>query len=449
MHKGWAPGTREALFFFISWLAFRLVSDWPRGVMRSGSGVEPWMENLSYLGLAGWIVPALIALLVIRKPQQAFAGDPILRAHLLLTVYQLWPLGNSTLQFGQEGLVAGVYIWVVSLSFMMIYSLGVFVGQKAFVPDEEGLARSSVYMLALLGLPSILLALLQIATGTGILINGVNRVFGGTSSPNVLGAVTLVQLIVVFAAGTPRVRKSLLWFMVLAGIALVGAFSLSGFVCIAFSGAIFWLIHSFESGRLNISPIWLALIIIAISAIFYFVGAEVAGRFGELEDDSNSLTWRTATWEDSVSYLDTWSMIFFGGGLGFDHLALPEEPHNEWLRVLLEMGIVGLLIFALPLLRMMLAMRELLRMPEASIRFRAIGVISATGGLILWAAVDSVLRTAPSALLLWAAAGLVVGNARALHIKRLLDLRSVSASQANNVRPPQRRALPALLPISS
>lgn len=419
MRSGWASGSREALFFFASWLGFRLVSDWPRGVMRSGSGVEPWMENLSYVGLAGWIVPAIIALLVIRRPQQAFAGDPVLRAHLLLIVYQLWPLANSTLNFGQEGLVAGAYIWAVSLSFLIIYSLAVFVGQKAFSGDEAALARISAYLLALLGLPSIILAIFQIGTGSGIVIDGVNRVFGGTSSPNVLGAVLLVQIVIAFSAGTARLRNGLLWFIALSGIALVGAFSLSGFVCIVFSGAIFWLFNSFNSGRLNVSPLWMAMIIFAITAIFYFVGSEVAARFGELENDSNSLTWRTATWQDSISYLDSWTMLFFGGGLGFDHLALPEEPHNEWLRVLLEMGIIGLLIFLFPIVRMLLAMRELLGTGSATIRYRAVGIIAATAGLCLWAAVDSVMRTAPSALLLWASAGLLVGNARALRISQL------------------------------
>ncbi|MEO0062439.1 MAG: hypothetical protein RLZZ08_999 [Pseudomonadota bacterium] len=419
MRKRWVPGAREALFFFGSWLGFRLVSDWPRGVMRSGSGVAPWMENLSYIGLVGWIAPAILALLIIRKPHQAFAGDPVLRAHLLLSVFQLWPLANSTLQFGMEGLLAGVYIWTVSLSFLVMYSLGVFIGQNAFAADDATLTKTSAYIVAFLGFPSIALALVQIASGTGIVIDGVNRVFGGTSSPNVLGAVMLVQLMIAFAAGTKTLRNSLIWYLALGGIALVGAFSLSGFVCVAFAGTIFWVVQSFNNGKLNISPLWMTLLIVAVSAVFYFVGAEVAGRFGELGNDSNSLTWRTATWADSISYLDSWTMFFFGGGLGFDHLALPEEPHNEWLRVLLEMGVIGLLIFILPILRLLLAMRELLKTPDQSIRLRAVGIISATAGLCLWAAVDSVLRTAPSALCLWSAAGLLVGNARALRIERL------------------------------
>jgi hypothetical protein len=58
-------------------------------------------------------------------------------------------------------------------------------------------------------------------------------------------------------------------------------------------------------------------------------------------------------------------------------------------------------------------------MPDPMIRRRALGICAATAGLCLWATFDSVLRTAPSALLLWAASGLLIGNARALIVAQL------------------------------
>lgn len=412
-------GARIALFFFLGWLVFRLVSDWPRGVMRTGAAVEPWMENLSYVGLLGWILPGLVALVSIGKPQRVFAGDPILRSHLLLVVFQLFALGVGTRAFGQEGLVAGAYIWLVSLSFLLTYSFGLYVGQRAFSGNGPELARRSAYLLTFVSAPTVILAILQIGMRSGIVIDGVNRVYGGTSSPNVLGALLLVQLMLLFSIGTRELRIKFLPVAVAVGIAFVGAFSLSGFVSLAFAAALFWLVYVVHSGKLRISPLWIGVIIIAISTTFYLVGAEIAGRFAELDSDTNSLTWRTATWRDSIVYLQGWEMELFGGGLGFDHLALPEEPHNEWLRVVLEMGFVGLLVFVQPFVRLLLAMKELLSFDDPSIRFRAIGVIAATAGLCLWATVDSVLRTAPSALFLWGAAGLLVGNARALAIARL------------------------------
>ena len=65
---------------------------------------------------------------------------------------------------------------------------------------------------------------------------------------------------------------------------------------------------------------------------------------------------RATIWPELIeSYLSSWSGIIFGGGLGTainvirqshpDTLDSIAVPHNEWLRILLDMGIVGLCSF--------------------------------------------------------------------------------------------------------
>jgi O-antigen ligase len=404
------------LFFLFSWLIFRMVSDWGRGLQAAGFGVDDWLLNLSYVGLAAWVVPATIAAAIVDKPQRFFGGDPIARAHLYLLILQFYGLFNSAERFGREGLLAAVYIWVVSFSFLLAYAFGVRVGQKSFLPTSENLASKSAAVISLCVMPTVLMALLQMATGSGNVILGVNRVFGGTSSPNILAALLLIYLVLLFTSGTGRLRLQLSLLIGLAAIAFVGAFSLSGFASLSFAGAIYFLLLMVHTGRIQIKPLWVIILVAAIAGAFYFVGNQLVERFSELQSDTNSLTWRTATWRDSLVYLEDWPMLIFGGGLGFDHLGLPEEPHNEWLRVILEIGLVGLAAYLLPLVRMLLAMRELLSLPFPAIRRRALGICAATAGLCLWATFDAVLRTAPSALLLWAAAGILIGNARALLI---------------------------------
>lgn len=417
-----------------AWLLFRFVSDWPRGAAASGIGVpESWLQ-VSYYGLILWIVIALIFLFMMGRFGEVIAGDPIARAHLFFIGYQFIGLFIIARDFGNDGLLAGVYILVVSMTFLIAYVLGVRIGRYIGSGDTREASKRSLEWLVWCMAPCLAVGALQLLTGSGRDVGGIPRIYGGTSSPNVLGALLLVFIGLQLWSGEPRLNN---FRRILLGVTIalfVACFSLSGIVAISFMFCIFWLMSAFKAGKIRVRISWVVGGALALALIAYFADAILAERFGELQQSDNSLTWRTRTWSSYLDLLRDTQFFLLGGGLGFDHLGLDQEPHNEWLRVLLEAGVIGVLLFVRIWWILVRGLREIASLPEPVLQRRGIGMIAIVAGLALWACVDSVLRTAPSALLIWTAAGTLIGAARTFYASALAHACAIRA------QPPARQA---------
>lgn len=417
---------RVAWFLLIAWLTFRFVSDFPRGLTGSGIGVEEWMRNLSYAGLVPFIALATLLMFSIGKFYAVLAIDPIARAHLLFIVFQTIGLFVISRDFGNEGLVAGIYILLATLGFLYVYILSAYVTEyeRTGEPGQRHWASRSLIVWVLM--PSLAIAAVQLLTGNGRIMDGVNRIYGGTSSPNVLSAILLVAIGLQIWSGTERQSNFQRFMLGLSLVLFVGCFSMSGFVCLAFMFAVYGALSGLHSGRLAIRPSWVLAGLVGMALLLYFAESVLLARFAELENDDNSLTWRTRTWAEYAPFFKDLEFILIGGGLGFDHLGLKEEPHNEWLRMLLEVGVFGVILCLRIFFVQVRGMREILSLPDPGLQRRALGIIAITAALLLWSLVDSVLRTAPSAMLLWVATGLLVGTARREYrtSKRLFAMQS-------------------------
>jgi hypothetical protein len=409
------PGIKATLAFVVGgWLTFRLASDWPRGLFAAGTaGVPDWAMSLSYVGLCLWITIAIPATLSFGRVLSRLRSDPILQAQLLFLGYQLVAFITSVRSFGLEGAVAGAYILLVSLSLIVLYLLGLRLGESEQVRSIDRTVQQSARLVAWALLPSIVLALLQLATGTGKDVgDGIPRIYGTTSSPNVLGSVLLVALAPVFAASAGSRRgawKLLLYLMV--GL-FVACLSLSGFICLAFAMALYWLRRATTTRKLPLDLNWIVAGLIGASVVAIAAGEVLATRFASLGDEENSLVWRLRTWTDILGALqDPWVFVF-GGGLGFDHLGIEYPPHNEYLRLLLETGVVGLCLALLVWYRVYRALGAAARSWHPGLQRYSAALQAGTAGLLLWALADSVMRTAPSVILLWVLIGYAVGCAR-------------------------------------
>jgi hypothetical protein len=398
------------MVLFVGWMMFRFTSDWPRGASASGVNVAEWTRQLSYFGLVPWVLLITLVLFSILQRKRSSPPDPIVSAHFQFIAFQLLGLYLISREFGYEGFVAGVYIILVSVSFLYIYLLA-----KALAQDstqrlgfKEALSLNlDISMWAMI--PCIIVGISQIMTQSGRDVGGIIRTYGGTSSPNVFAAVVLVYLsIIMWSRHISRPRINLL-MIIISLCLIVTSFSLSGMICLFIMIASYYLVSSYAHKSIKIKLSWIVGVIVVSSVLFYFVNDILSERITELSQSDNSLTWRTRTWESILYHFEDPMFFFFGGGLGFDHLGLDQEPHNEWLRIALETGALGVALFAKIWWSFGMRAYALLRHPEPQLRTQAAALIAATLGLLIWAFFDSVLRTAPSALLLWAFSGWLNG----------------------------------------
>lgn len=397
---------------FAGWLAFRFISDWPRGLGASGQSVPDWALQLSYFGLVPWLIIATPVVITAGRLPQLLLKDSIVGAHILFIIIQIIGLILITSRFGISGFIAGSYILAVSVSFLYIYILGLRLGEYSREDFLDQTAKRNLNILGWSLAPTITIGLIQLLTGTGREVEGITRIYGGTSSPNVMGALLLVFIGMIAWSSRHRLNAHRIAIVFTCTALLIACFSMSGLVALIFTAVIYAIINARTSGRIKVRFSWLILGIVGAYAILAFAGTILSTRLDELNQDDNSLMWRLRTWASYFDLLSQPDFLIFGGGLGFDHLGMEQEPHNEWVRVLMETGLLGLVFFVRLWWKLITALAQITRSSDQLLRRQAIGMLAITGGLILWAAVESVIRTAPSALLLWAGAGLLIGTAR-------------------------------------
>jgi len=399
------------LLFWI-WLAFRFVSDWPRGLAGSQVAVPNWSLLVSYFGLVPWLVVATPVVMSGGRLLKLSRYDIIVQAHLAFFAYQLLPYAASIAAFGAAGAIAGGYILAVSASFLFIYALGLRVGEFS-APSQ--LRRTTLMIKRSIGwamAATLAIAVIQLLTGTGRDVDGVMRIYGGTSSPNVMGAL-LIAYFALIAPPTPGSGKAIVRPIHLIVLALfVACFSMSGFVAALIGIATYILLRAWRLGRLRLRLRWIPLLLVGGYVLASLAGQIFLMRLEELGTGENSLIWRLRTWADYYQTLQDPRILILGGGLGFDHLGMEQEPHNEFIRVWAEAGLIGFGLFLFTWFRFLKALFQVMALDEAHLQRFAAALIAASVALLSWAAMDSVLRTAPSALLLWALGGVLVGMAR-------------------------------------
>lgn len=406
-----ASPTQVSLFLLASWLTFRYVSDLPIGWHASGMEVSALGMVLSYIGLVPWLILATPVVFTIGGLADCLRGDTIARAHAAFIVVQVYGWVHSCLEFGTQGFVAGAYVIAVCINYLYIYILGLRVGAFADHSNPVVAWNRTAKVLTWTLLPCLAIALFQLVTANGRDVDGVLRVYGGTSSPNMMGALLLVFFGTSAFCRVPS-RVFGRGVIVAALCAFIACFSMTGFVAIAFSVALYMLLRARAAGRIRIKISWLIFGLIFLYLVAILAGTVLSDRLHELQDKNNSLVWRLRTWQSYYALLSDPRTALFGAGLGIDHLGMPEQPHNEWLRVLAETGLFGTVFFALTWVRLIKALSQIAKLPGLALQQRSTALLAAVAGLMLWGAGDSVLRTAPSALLVWAASGLLIGYAR-------------------------------------
>lgn len=194
-----------------------------------------------------------------------------------------------------------------------------------------------------------LIALWQIISNTG-LWDGINmRAYGTFGHPNMLAYylvfIIILTLAVALNLNYRRIEPYLYLLLALFYlIILIFTYTRGAYICLALA----LLAIGFFRYR------FVLLVSLILFSYFYFLAAPFSERIDSLFQVSagDSTLWRISLWQDGLSYTKDhpWSGYGIGTAASIIGNNRPDsmgstEPHNDYLKVLLETGLPGLLAF--------------------------------------------------------------------------------------------------------
>ncbi|MBT1712202.1 O-antigen ligase family protein [Fulvivirgaceae bacterium PWU5] len=350
--------TANAFFFTTAlWvLLIRVFTELPRSITAVGWANMPDNDyNRIVSGL--FILMMMVGIVFLRRLQVRFAlqqvlmfGAAVLFFYTVLAVYTFGQLGMSYTGIG-----------VVIMRYLMEILVAVFFWNFVRSARDLGKIRSIFFMPALLII--FLISYLQIATSSFEDVQGVERLIGPFGNPNVLAAFMhffIVATIVLYI----NEKGIKFWILLVAQYILLfytGSMTmiLSHLVFLFFVGVAnrWYKSKLFYYAAVVIIPSVIAVIIAQADAILARLAVLFNTETFELHSGS-SIVWRMDAWASYLSLLDTPLKWLFGLGIGtqravfltgypgsLTHIFEAPGTHNDYLGVLVDFGLFGLLLF--------------------------------------------------------------------------------------------------------
>ena len=318
--------------------------------------------------LLGMVILVAGASLMIRNKQGLLLGSAVLAC-----------LAASTLLAGftQQGFDGWPY-------FLRVASLIAFGLAFANLPRPAA-TRSVLALVQTVAVASAGFSFAQAATGTGMVVEGVVRPAGLLAHPNsaalVYGMGALASL-ALLREPKHRVLNVLVLAVLLAALLMTG--SIGGIVAfLSMVSAFAFLSREVPFGAkvslLAVSAVSFALFTVSpvgLERLSAFTSIDVSGASGE----RNSLEWRFGRWRELLEYWQTSPVFGLGYGRSTSGGLLPGgyPPHNEYLRVLVDTGLVGLTIALIFAVSLWAFLNRLLRTTDSTDRRLLPGIAVAT-----------------------------------------------------------------------
>jgi O-antigen ligase len=247
----------------------------------------------------------------------------------------------------------------------------------------------------------------QLSGGGGLLtFEGFSRISGTFLHPNPFGTY-LFLILVLIASLFPHVSRGRRWLL-LAPLAI----GCAGVLIVTYSrgawvaAVVGLLVVGFLQSRRLLVTIGIAVVTVLVAV------PSVGVRLSDLSESraasgatGNSLAWRLQYWDEVIALQDNPFL-----GIGLREVELNQEaekaPHNDFLRVYVETGVLGLVAYCWLLVALLVqAHGALRRAPPGAPRGLAVAFMATTVGLIVLSIVANVVS---QLVILWYFAAIVV-----------------------------------------
>lgn len=298
--------------------------------------------------------------------------------------------------------------------------------------SERELKRLLVAVYASLAVPALVGAY-QVASHSGFHVSaGLSRVRGTFDHPNPF-SIYLTMLIVMGASLFLKIEKRSARLMLLGCISVSGIFLLLTYTRSAWiaTTAGLMVVAYYEGKRLI--PIF-GVIVIAVALLV----PSVASRFQDLSQTTtatgaagNSLIWRFDYWRQALT-LSTNPIIGAGLRTVAAETDVSKEPHNDFIRVYVETGLIGLSAYLWFLLSLVRISRRSIKQVRAPLE-RAV-VVGFTGCLASFLLLSLVSNVISQLVLLWYFLAFAVAASAAPRLERAaIASKSLTANDAMRV----------------
>lgn len=356
-------------------------------------------------------------------------------------IFQYWILFLSYVLF--VSLVFSPNISASLMEFIRLISLpAVYWLAKKYMPTDPERAVLALQMILLSSLAPVGFGLYQFATGQGQAIFGVRRIYSFMGNPVVL-AQYLSQIVVVGVLLLLHHRFGVkrIFTMAVLGAALLAqvlTYGKGGWV-----GSMVGLMMvglMYQGKRLKIRNIVVVVLgMVALGGVVTLVLPDVADYVariwtGTRTEDSSMVT-RLVLWKMAwAAFLDN---PLFGYGLGIgmliiaDSWGVPLEVHNDYIRLLVETGVVGLglyIMIQIYVFKLILRARRLLIEIDPRFKLLVAATLALQTSYIIMISVDNLLTSMLMNYPIW----ILAGTVRGFYEKELVSDTAVPDSPASD-----------------
>jgi len=386
-----------------------------------------------------------VGLMLVLWAYDAFRGGELrLSRHLLqiplyaTAIYafiQTIPFGTAVEMAGLAGIPSTISAapFETQLTSMHFLALGLFFSITLAHINTAARIERIVNVVAIFGFAYAFFAILQSFLSPGK-VYGIYERFGAApfgsfvSRHNFAAFINMVMSLplgLLFAGSVKRDKKLLyITAVALMGVSLVLSGSRGGLVAFLAEILLLVFLTTRTKGSRNIA-IRSALAIALLAAIVggtFFIGADsTLTRVAETDVSKDVTADRVHIWRITLNVIA--NNLPFGSGLGafgqaytrfddFTGLSRVEQAHNDYLQVLADMGLVGLVIGALFLYLLYLSARRGLEVKNSFRHAVAIGTIAGIFAVLVHSLFDFVLHTTAVAMLFLLLMALLAACAR-------------------------------------
>jgi O-antigen ligase len=234
---------------------------------------------------------------------------------------------------------------------------------------------------------------------------GLTRIYGTLSHPNVLSRIALMCIILSVAGlinlKSKHIRVALVILLVVALFVLYHTFTRSSWISCAIVISLIFALNK----RFSLLAVWLLLILAIVIST-----PNLSKRFSDIV----SVNYRINVWATLISYMNIVELIV-GKGLGSASYITNQvykitQPHNDYLRIFVDTGLVGTYIYFSILLQFLviaIRCRTLNLNPYERVLLQAF--IASLVSVLFISFFDNLMRSVVDQMYLWTLAGLNVG----------------------------------------
>lgn len=334
------------------------------------------------------------------------------------------------LHFNKIGRLPLKLPWLILLAIVFVSVIFSFDRTASLVEALRLLSLSAVYALGFLlvesreDLKKIILAVIFSAvvpglfafyqfftqTGVSVPLEGIyNRIYGTFGHPNLFAyylAIPIILSLYLIFAGEKNKISRLLAFLLLPFLVVLLALTFTRGAWLAALSAVLIV------GAAKYKKLFFAGL--AVMALAFLLITPIRERVRDLvENPDNSISWRLALWSDAAAYVKEKPLLGFGAGTAKELIlerrgeqAGSSDPHNDYLKIALENGMIGLAAYGLLIIMLFyILLKNYFAARDGGLKILILALIALAVPLYGLSLFDNILRNTALQWSFWALLG--------------------------------------------